>query len=110
MCVAMGIFWIINDQPKYCNYSLYLLSLGVNGICKPASNCAFLRDDDDANVCKKKGHVCCKQLLQNDLSIIEQLAASIKNETLEKPEDVSFEEVNELFIADRLFISVSFYF
>ena len=26
-CVAMGIFCIVNDQPKYWNYSLYLLSL-----------------------------------------------------------------------------------
>ena len=26
-CVAMGIFFIVNAQPKYWDYSLYLLSL-----------------------------------------------------------------------------------
>ena len=87
-----------------------LTSAGENGFCQPASTCAFLTNEDHESATCSSGQVCCKELLQNDPGIIQQLAsaAAEKNEVvIEKPEAVSVEDVENALVGLRFGIIVS---
>ena len=73
---------------------------GENGICKPAATCVVLTDEEEAaETCALKSHVCCKELLENNPTIKNKLK-EIGNQvgpTFEKPQEISIEDVNEIF-------------
>ncbi len=89
---------------------------GEDGTCKPASTCAFsttieLKVDSEeeeastsGNVCSVKSHICCKELLQNNPSIVQKLAtaaAANQQEPVAKPEGISINQVEEILVKPR---------
>lgn len=72
---------------------------GEKGTCRPASTCPFSISTEaiEDSICSIKNHVCCKELLANDPQIVEKLAlaAASKNDTVEKPDEISVQQVEE---------------